>query len=188
MQYLVGRSDGVQISCSCRHQIAWLWMDRVTASWYAPRLLIWSRCNAGNTWLTHHTKSGNVTFLQFWWCMTPCLSHFWLLTPQLTHSLTKHADWCAYSYVLIPCLLIDYKAPIVLLQIPYKACFFPPFLFEILCFPHVYKAPGAHRSPGGIPPSIAWNYLSPRTSLSVSPLFFESCRLQWRSKGFSIQF
>ena len=57
----------------------------------------------------------------------------------------------AYSYVLIPCLPIDYKAPIVLLQIPYKACFFPPFLFEILYFPHVYKAPGAQRSPGGIP-------------------------------------
>ena len=29
----------------------------------------------------------------------------------------------AYSYVLIPCLLFDYKAPIVLLQIPYKLCF-----------------------------------------------------------------
>ena len=50
--------------------------------------------------------------------MTPCLSHFWLFTPQLTHSLTKHADWYAYSYMLIPCLPIDYKAPIVLLQIP----------------------------------------------------------------------
>ena len=89
------------------------------------------------------------------WCfpvtnMTPCLLHFGLLTPQLTHSLTKHADWYAYSflysamshshyaysYVLIPCLLFDYKAPIVLLHIPYKS----PLLLQILLTPpYVYK-------------------------------------------------
>ena len=79
-----------------------------------------------------------------------------MLTDMLTHSFTQHMTHppYAYSYVLIPCLLIDYKAPIVLLPIPYKACFFPP-LFEILCFLYVYKAPGAQRSPGGIPLSMA---------------------------------
>ena len=70
----------------------------------------------------------------------------------------------AYSYVLIPCLLFDYKAPIVLLQIPYKA----PLLLQILLTPpYVYKAPGAQRSPGGIPPSIARIYPSLSLSLSV---------------------
>ena len=93
----------------------------------------------------------------------------------------------AYSYVLIPCLLFNYKAPIVPLQIPYKACFFPPFLFEILCFPHVYKAPWSSQEP-------RWNPPLNRTKLSLSqlvsisfPLFFESCRLQCKSKDFSIQ-
>ena len=113
--------------------------------------------------------------------MTPCLSHFWLLTPQLTHSLTKHADWCAYSFLYSAhdssslCLLIcayplltdQLQSPCCSLQIPYKACFFFPFLFEILCFPHVYKAPGAQRSPDGILPSIAQNYPSLSLSLSV---------------------
>ena len=75
------------------------------------------------------------------WCfpvtnMTPCLSHFWLLTPQLTHSLTKHADWCAYSFLLIPCLVINYKAPIVLLPIPYQS---PLLLPILLTSPCVYK-------------------------------------------------
>ena len=89
--------------------------------------------------------------------------------------------------MLIPCLLFDYKAPIVLLQIPYKACFFPPFSFEILCFPHVYKAPCSSEEP-------RWNPPLNRTKLSLSqlvsislPLFFECCRLQCRSKGSSIQ-
>ncbi len=41
-------------------------------------------------------------------------------------------------------------------------------VFVILCFPHVYKVPGAHRSPGGIPPSIGRNYPSLSLSLSVS--------------------
>ena len=42
----------------------------------------------------------------------------------------------AYPYVLIPCLLIDYKAPIVLLPIPYKA---PLLLQMLLTSPYVYK-------------------------------------------------
>ena len=80
--------------------------------------------------------------------MTPCLLHFWLLTPQLTHSLTKHADWCAYSflysamshspyaysYMLIPCLPIDYKALIVLLQLP------QPLTHFCLPFPAYWSA------------------------------------------------
>ena len=41
-------------------------------------------------------------------------------------------------------------------------------VFVILCFLHVYKAPGAHRSPGGIPPSIGQNYPSLSLFLSVS--------------------
>ena len=54
-----------------------------------------------------------------------------MLTDVLTHSFTQHMTHppYAYSYVLIPCLLINYKAPIVLLPIPYKACFLPFFLY-----------------------------------------------------------
>ena len=74
----------------------------------------------------------------------------------------------AYSYVLIPCLLINYKAPIVLLQIPYKASFFPPFLFEILCFPHVYKAPWSSEEPRWNPPLNSTKLsLSQDISLSI---------------------
>ena len=73
--------------------------------------------------------------------MTPCLLLFWLLAPQLTcslivmlidqltHSLTHQLinPSIVYSYMLIPCLLIDYKAPIVLLQILSS--------FDQLCLP-----------------------------------------------------
>ena len=54
-----------------------------------------------------------------------------MLTDVLTYSFTQHMTHppYAYSYVLIPCLLIDYKAPIVFLPIPYKACFFHFFLY-----------------------------------------------------------
>ena len=74
-----------------------------------------------------------------------------MLTDVLTQSFTQHMTHppYAYSYMLIPCLLIDYKAPIVLLQ-----SLLPSLLsvFEILCFPHVYKASGAQRSPVESPP------------------------------------
>ena len=81
-----------------------------------------------------------------WLCMTPLwlleaslapiwlpafrifgfLLHSWLtplpimLTDELTHCFTQQLinPSYAYSYMLIPCLPIDYKAPIVLLQIP----------------------------------------------------------------------
>ena len=49
-----------------------------------------------------------------------------VLTYCFTHQLINPSY--AYSYVLIPCLLIDYKAPIVLLPIPYKFCLLPFFL------------------------------------------------------------
>ena len=50
-----------------------------------------------------------------------------VLTYCFTHQLINPSY--AYSYVLIPCLLIDYKAPIVLLPIPYKFCLLPFFLY-----------------------------------------------------------
>ena len=120
---------------------------------------------------------------------------FWLISAYhslLINLLTGHHPCLLisllipYSYMLIPCLLIDYKAPIVLLQIPYKSSFFPSFLFEILCFPHVYKAPWSSEEP-------RWNPPLNRTKLSLSqlvsislPLFFESCRLQYSSQSKSI--
>ena len=54
------------------------------------------------------------------------------------------------------------------LQTPYDFLTNPSFFLQILCFPHVYKAHGAQRSPGGIPPSIGRNYPSLSLSLSVS--------------------
>ena len=95
----------------------------------------------------------------------------------------------AYSYVLIPCLLFNYKAPIVLLQIPYKFCLLPLLsVFVILCFPHVYKVPCSSQEPRWNP-SLNRMKLSLYQLVSLSlPLFFESCRLQCKSKGFSIQF
>ena len=58
-----------------------------------------------------------------------------MLTDVLTHSFTQHMTHppYAYSYMLIPCLLIDYKAPIVLLPIPYKSCLLPFFLYLKSC-------------------------------------------------------
>ena len=68
-----------------------------------------------------------------------------------------------------------------------KPASFPPSYLKYCASPHVYKAPGTQRSPGGIPPSIGQNYPSLSLSISVSLYFFESCRLQCKSKGFSIQ-
>ena len=110
--------------------------------------------------------------------LTPCLSHFWLLTPPLTHSLTKHADWCAYSflysamthspyaysYMLIPCLLINYKAPIVLLPIPYQ---FPLLIWNTMLPPIYIKPLELRGAQEKSPPSIAWHYSTLSLSLSV---------------------
>ena len=80
--------------------------------------------------------------------------------------------------MLISCLPIDYKAPIVLLQIPYKA----PLLLQILLTPpYVYKTPWSSEEPRWNPPLNSTKLsLSKLVSLSL-PLFFESCRLQYSS-------
>ena len=65
------------------------------------------------------------------------LLHSWLtplpikLTDELTHCFTQQLinPSYAYSYMLIPCLPTNYKAPIVLLPIPYKFCLLPFFLY-----------------------------------------------------------
>ena len=77
--------------------------------------------------------------------MTPCLSHFWLLTPQLTHSLTKHADQCAYSFLYSAhdssslCLLIcAYPLLTDRLQSLYCSLTNPPFFYKYCLLPPVY--------------------------------------------------
>ena len=110
-----------------------------------------------------------------------------MLTDELTHCFTPQLinPSYAYSFMLIPCLPIDYKAPIVLLQIPYKACFFPTFLFEILCFPHVYNAPWSSQEPRWNPPFNSTKLsLSLDISLSLSlPVFLYSLSLVGFSEG-----
>ena len=59
-----------------------------------------------------------------------------MLTDELTHCFTQQLinPSYAYSYMLIPCLPIDDKPPIVLLQIPYKApLFFTNTAYSPLC-------------------------------------------------------
>ena len=114
-------------------------------------------------------------------------------------SLPYQACWLICLLIPLPsnesfslCLLIhaypllthQLQAPIVLLQIPYKA----PLLFQILLTPpYVYKAPWSSEEPRWNPPLNSMNLsLSQDVSLSLS-LFFKSCRLQCKSKGFIIQ-
>ena len=90
---------------------------------------------------------------------------------------------CAY-----PLLTDRLQTPYCSLTNPLQILLTPLLsVFGILCFPHVYKAPWSSQEP-------RWNPPLNRTKLSLSqlvslnlPLFFESCRLQCRSKGFSIQ-
>ena len=79
----------------------------------------------------------------------------WWLTPlpislvmQLTHSFTQqliHAPY-AYSFLLIPCLLIAYKALTKPLPITYQSltnsAYSLPFLYFNAVSPHVFKPPG----------------------------------------------
>ena len=66
------------------------------------------------------------------------------------------------------CLSLAYPSMTNPLLFSYKSLTKPLFFLQILLtHPYVYKAPGAQRSPGGIPPSIAWNYPSLSLSLSV---------------------
>ena len=68
---------------------------------------------------------------------------------QLTHSFTQqliHAP-CAYSFLLIPCLLIAYKAltkplPITYQSLTSSACSLP-FLYFNAVSPHVFKPLGS---------------------------------------------
>ena len=91
-------------------------------------------------------------------CIFGFLLHSWLtplpsiLTDMLTHT----------------CLSLAYPSITKPLVFSYKSLTKPLFFLQILLtHPYVYKAPGAQRSPGGIPPSIAWNYPSLSLSLSV---------------------
>ena len=60
-------------------------------------------------------------------------------------------------------------------------------VFVILCFPCVYKAPWSSQEPRWNPPLNRTKlFLSQLVSISL-PLSFKSCRLQCKSKGFSIQ-
>ena len=63
LQYLVGRSNVVQISCGCKHhQIVRSWTELthcvrgIRPDYSSSHVATWA------TWLTHRTKSGNVTF------------------------------------------------------------------------------------------------------------------------------
>ena len=66
---------------------------------WSPINLLWSgTCPSADNQMTVHDSpmaSGSFPGTN----MTPCLLYFWLLTPQLTHSLTNHADWYAYSFL-----------------------------------------------------------------------------------------
>jgi len=100
---------------------------------------------------------------------------------QLTHSFTQqliHAPY-AYSFLLIPCLLIAYKPLTKLLPIPYQSLTNSAYSLLFLYFnavpPHVFKPLGSAQ--WEIDP-IARNYPSLSPSQSLSPQFFESCRLQ----------
>jgi hypothetical protein len=68
---------------------------------------------------------------------------------QLTHSFTQqliHAPY-AYSFLLIPCLLIAYKALTKPLPITYQSltnsAYSFPFCTLMLCPPHVFKPLGS---------------------------------------------
>ena len=109
-------------------------------------------------------------------------SAYWsspLLTDQLTHSLLI----CAY-----PLLTVRLQSPYCSLTNPLQILLTPLLsVFVILCFPHVYKAPWSSEEPRWNPPLNSMNLsLSQDVSLSLS-LFFKSCRLQCKSKGFIIQ-
>ena len=122
---------------------------------------------------------------------------FWLISAYhslLIDLLTDHPPCLLisllipYSYMLIPLLTDCLQTPYCSLTNPLQILLTPLLsVFEILCFPHVYKAPWSSEEP-------RWNPLLNSTKLSLSklvslslPLFFESCRLQCKSKGFSIQ-
>jgi len=127
-----------------------------------------------------------------YWCshvisITLSLLHFWYITQLMTHSLTNQSC-AAYSFLLIPCLLITYKALTKPLPITYQSLTNSAYSLLFLYFnavsPHVFKPLGSaqwKKSP------IIRNYPSLSLSQSVSPQYFESCRLQWRSKGSDIQ-
>jgi len=128
-----------------------------------------------------------------YWCshvisITLSLSHFWYITQLMTHSHTNQSCHAAYSFLLIPCLLIAYKALTKPLPITYQSltnsAYSLPFLYFNAVSPHVFKPLGSaqwKKSP------IVRNYPSLSLPQSVSPQLLESCRLQWRSKGSDIQ-
>ena len=106
-----------------------------------------------------------------------------MLTDVLTHSFTQHMTYSsyAYSYVLIPFLVIDYKASIVLLLIP-------PSFYKYSASPSVYKllwqsANASSQSPAS--KLLFYLLRCPYLSIvlyqftSISPYYIsESCRLQ----------
>ena len=83
-----------------------------------------------------------ASLLSIWlpsFCIFGFLLHSWLtllpimLTDVLTYTFAQHMTHPpnAYSFMLIPCLVITYKAPIILLPIPYQS----PLLFTNTILP-----------------------------------------------------
>ena len=119
--------------------------------------------------------------------MTPfcCVVIHPLLTDALMSSVLPYPFRIfAYSFLLIPCLLIAYKALTKLLPITYQSLTNSAYSLLFLYFNavslHVFKPLGSAQWKKG---PIARNYPSLSHSQSVSPQLLESCRLQWRSKG-----